>query len=60
VRNGAALAFFPGGAARFVRHPDPARSGEWRVYEARHFTIYSESPPAKVAELAARMERYDK
>ena len=35
-------------------------AAEWRVYEARHFQIYSESGEAKATELAARLERYDK
>ncbi|WP_344711053.1 hypothetical protein [Sphingomonas humi] len=35
-------------------------TAEWRVYEARHFQIYSESGEAKASELAARLERYDK
>jgi len=35
-------------------------AAEWRVYEARHFQVYSESGEAKATELAARLERYDK
>jgi hypothetical protein len=37
--------------------PAPA---EWRAYEARHFTIYSEGGEARATELATRLQKYDK
>lgn len=35
-------------------------SAEWRAYEARHFTIYSEGGEARATELATRLQKYDK
>lgn len=35
-------------------------AAEWRAYEARHFTIYSEGGEARAAELATRLEKYDR
>lgn len=35
-------------------------SAQWRAYEARHFTIYTDGGEARATDLATRLEKYDK